>query len=63
MSPLFRSLLRVRLLWLPAVGLLFGSVLVGVGFLPVSGGVGIVAAGSLTVSVMLVAGLLSVFSQ
>ncbi|NEU59041.1 hypothetical protein [Halorussus sp. MSC15.2] len=58
MSRLLGSLLRVRLLWLPAVGLLFGSMLVGAELLPVGGGVGIVVAGSLTVLAVLVGGLL-----
>jgi hypothetical protein len=55
---LLRSVLRVRFLWLPAVAVLFGAVLVGAESLPVSDGLGIVVAGFLTVISVLAFGVL-----
>ncbi|UPW00163.1 hypothetical protein M0R88_16820 [Halorussus gelatinilyticus] len=57
MNGFLRSLLRVRFLWLPAVGLLFAAVLVGIEWLPIGGGWGIVVAGLLTVVAVLAVGL------
>ncbi|UPV74178.1 hypothetical protein M0R89_16760 [Halorussus limi] len=53
---MYGSLLRARFVWLPTVGLLFGAVLVGVGWLPIGGGLGIVVAGLLTVFAVLAVG-------